>query len=288
MSLRGSIARLLPEALREPAQTILGLARKARVDSKITAMLGPRYRRSRTRIEIDITWACNLRCFNCNRSCEQAPTGESMTTEQVRRFVQESLQSAHRWERIRVIGGEPTLHPTLDEILTELLRYKAVYPSVTIEIASHGYGERTKAALARLPPGVSVENSAKESPLQPFQPFNLAPIDDPTYDRADFRNGCPVTQVCGVGLGPYGYYPCAVAAGIDRVMGYDLGRKTLPASNDDMEPDLATFCKVCGHFKREHRRPITGPLRSPTWEEAYLRWHKQRPSLGTYGCRPES
>ena len=52
--------------------------------------IGPRYRRSRTRVELDITWACNLRCFNCNRSCEQAPTGESMTLDQIRRFVDES------------------------------------------------------------------------------------------------------------------------------------------------------------------------------------------------------
>lgn len=280
-----TLAQSLPASVRGWLKQARGRLRRVRVGRTATSVLGPRYRRSRTRVELDITWACNLRCFNCNRSCEQAPTGESMTLEQVRRFVDESLAAGQRWERIRVLGGEPTLHPAFQEILLELLRYREQVPDVVIEVATHGGGDRVQAALARIPPGVQVEDTRKQGPEQPFSTFNVAPIDRPEYDSADFTNGCAVTEVCGVGLTPYGYYPCAVAGGIDRIMGYDLGRKQLPAPDDDQADQLAAFCRVCGHFKREHEAPVTSPVQSPTWAEAYARWRRSQRSSAP-GARP--
>ena len=263
-------------------RVVRGRLWRYRVRPDVTRVLGPRHRRSRTRIELDITWACNLRCFNCNRSCEQAPTGEGMTVEQVARFVDESLAAGQRWQRIRVLGGEPTLHPRFFDILGELLRYRDAVPDVVIEVATHGHGERTRAVLAKLPAGVAVEDTRKEGPEQPFQAFNVAPVDVPAYAGADFANGCPVTEVCGVGLGPYGYYPCAVAAGIDRVFGLDLGRKRLPADDDDLHDQLRALCRLCGHFRREVEPAAAGPVQSETWRAAYARWRRSPPTLERY------
>ncbi len=256
--------------------------RRVRLDPRVTRWLGPRHVRSRARIELDVTWACNLRCFHCNRSCEQAPTGEGMTARQVARFVDESLARGQRWERIRVLGGEPTLHPELDALLAELLRYRAAVPEVRIELVTHGWGERTRAALARLPPGIEVENTGKSGPEQPFEAFNLAPADDPTWAGADFASGCSIPDVCGIGLGPYGYYPCAVAAGIDRVLGLDVGRAALPDPADTMEDQLRLLCRMCGHFQRAPATP-GGPTRSASWEAAYAAWRERRPRLTPYG-----
>ena len=78
-------------------------------------------------------------------------------------------------------------------------------------------------------PGVHVNNTAKVTNVQPeFQTFNVAPIDLEGYQGANFSNGCMITQICGIGVTPYGYYPCAVAGAIDRTFGLNLGRKTLP------------------------------------------------------------
>jgi hypothetical protein len=268
------LAGILPVPVQRWLKGARGRLRRVRVGRTATSVLGPRYRRSRTRVELDITWACNLRCFNCNRSCEQAPTGESMTLDQVRRFVDESLAAGQRWERIRVLGGEPTLHPAFGEILVELLRYRDAVPDVVIEVATHGLGDRVQAALARIPDGIVAEDTRKQGPEQPFSTFNVAPIDVPAYADADYTNGCAVTEVCGVGLTPHGYYPCAVAGGIDRIMGYDLARKRLPSPDDDQADQLAAFCRVCGHFKREHEEPVTSAVQSTTWAEAYERWRQ--------------
>lgn len=283
MTVRRTLLRILPRPMRDAALRARGRLRRARVGRVATAVAGPAYARSRDRIELDITWACNLRCFNCNRSCEQAPTGEQMTVDQVRRFVDESLARGKRWQRIRVLGGEPTLHPELRAILAELLRYRAESRAdVVIELASHGHGDRVQAALAALPPGVTVDNSAKTSAEPPFDTFNVAPIDLPSYAGADFRNGCAVTEVCGIGLTPYGYYPCAVAGGIDRIFGLDRGRKQLPNDADDLHAELDAFCRLCGHFKREHGPPVTRPVRSATWDEAYVRWAADKPAPTRY------
>lgn len=264
-----------------------GHVRRLRVDRTVTSVLGPRHRRSRDLLELDVTWACNLRCFNCNRSCEQAPTGEQMSASQVAAFVDESLAAGKRWRRIRILGGEPTLHPELDAILAELLRYREAVPGVVLELVTHGHGERTRARIGALPKGITVENTSKSSPVQPFQAFNDAPIDDPSYARADWSNGCVIPSVCGVGLGPYGYYPCAVMAGIDRVVGKDLGRQRLPADDDTMEDQLRALCRLCGHFRREVTPTVERPVASVSWTAAYAAWRERRPRLTRYAADRE-
>jgi sulfatase maturation enzyme AslB (radical SAM superfamily) len=267
----------LPGPIREGALRSRGWWRWARVQRPVTRVLGPRYRRSRDLIEIDITWACNLRCFNCNRSCEQAPTGEGMTLDQIERFVAESVEAGVEWRRIRVLGGEPTLHPQFLEILEVLRAYRDQHSTGTrIEVTTNGHGDKVRAAIERIPSDVCVENTMKDTVEQPFQSFNIAPGDLPAYENADFANGCAVTKVCGVGLTPYGYYPCAVAGGIDRIVGLGMARRTLPIETDDMVDQLDAFCRRCGSFKREHETPVERPVSSASWDAAYLR-HRENP-----------
>lgn len=117
-----------------------------------------------------------------------------------------------------MLGGEPTLHPRFSAVIGELERYRTWNGDCLIEVVSNGYGERVRHALARLPSHIWVENSNKTGPVQPsFGPFNLAPCDDRAYRHADYRNGCAIIEECGMGLTPLGYYPCAVAGGIDRI-----------------------------------------------------------------------
>jgi hypothetical protein len=77
-----------------------------------------------------------------------------------------------------------------------------------------------------------------------------------------------VTEHCGIGLTPYGYYPCAVAGGIDRIVGVDRGRKSLPDDDDDLQDQLAVFCRMCGHYDPVPTATV-GDRRSPSWAAAY-------------------
>ena len=257
--------------------------RHLRVSRWMTRLLGPQYLRSRDMIEIDITYLCNLHCLNCNRSVTQAREAMHMPIEQVTRFVDDSLARGKYWRRIRVLGGEPTLHPEFDEVIQELLRYKAAHPTAIVEVVTNGYGARVQRALTSLPAEVMVDNSEKESPVQPtFGPFNMAPIDEPRYRKSAFVNGCAVLEDCGMGLTPMGYYPCAVAGGIDRIVGENLGVQGLPADDDDMAQAAERLCSLCGRFRDGHfvpralRTSLIEERMSPSWRRLYGEWHQRR------------
>jgi hypothetical protein len=256
-----------------------------RISPIATRMLGPRYRRSRDRIDLDITWDCNLKCFHCNRSCQQAPTGEMMTVGQVRQFLEETRKREVCWKKIQLIGGEPTLHPDFEEMLHMMLEFRRRHsPGTEIMVTSNGFGVRVNQVLSRIPADVTVHNTQKSTRNQEdFIPFNLAPCDSPEYAHADFRNACCVTRDAGIGLTPYGYYPCVGSGAIDRIFGFDSGRKTLPGLEDGMEEDLTRFCSLCGFFRLNYTSEVcSGSLMSETWQRAYASWHERKPVLTRY------
>jgi Radical SAM superfamily/4Fe-4S single cluster domain len=241
-----------------------------------TRIRGPQWKRSREIVAVDITYECDLRCFNCNRSCAQDPSSDHMSTDQVRQFLEESRERGIRWKWIRVLGGEPTCHPDFPAIVDLFARFRDDFsPRTRITVITNGYSERARALVSGLPAGVEVEDTGKTTRRQSFKSFNVAPVDLPRYARTVFSNACPNTQNCGMGVTPCGYYPCATSGAIDRTFGLDLGRKVLPAEDDDMKKELETFCGLCGLFKREVARVAPdGPVMSRTWTEAYERSRK--------------
>ena len=144
----------------------------------VSAWTGPLYERNRYEIELDITYSCNLKCFGCNRCCGIAPSDDCLSLEQIRKFIRESTARGVPWKAIKVVGGEPTMHPQFLLIIEELLTFKALQcPEVTIHVFSNGFGKRVNDMLARVGSDVVVWNSAKNSHEYLFQTINLAPKD---------------------------------------------------------------------------------------------------------------
>lgn len=258
------------------------ILRWIRVQRPMTALLGYQYQVATDSIEIDLTYLCNLRCNNCNRSSAQAPEAVHIGLDAVRQFVDDSLLARRNWSRIRLLGGEPTLHPDFMAILDELARYRAVHPDTSIQLVTNGYGAKVKRILQSIPKSIYVENSSKNSDVQPgFGPFNLAPQDSVTYSWADYRNGCAIASTCGLGLTPQGYYPCAIAGGIDRVLGLQRGRSRLPPASDEMRDLMDAACRLCGRFRDGHyvperlRPPLLTQETSPSWQKIYEDWRSR-------------
>ncbi len=242
-----------------------------------------RHRLNHKIIALDITYRCNLKCFNCNRSCRQAPSNERMAVPQVEKFIRETVDQNRTWKEIKIEGGEPTLHPDFFEIIELLGEFKASRaPDTIISLSTNGYGEQVRSVLARLPKDIIVYNSGKDCPVQDeFYAFNLAPMDLDEYRNSDFTRACDIPFYFGIGLSPYGYYPCTVSAGIDRVFGMDIGKKRLPGKDDPMTEHLKAFCKLCGHFiplNLARQKEVI----SSTWVSAYAKYHTQSPRLTQY------
>lgn len=251
------------------------------------------------KVEIDVTYVCNLGCEACNRSCSQAPTTEQLTLQEIERFVAESIELGKQWEFINILGGEPTLHPELTAIIACIIeRYIRPYsPQTRIQIVSNGYTQHSRRLLEELQntyPELWVDQSSFKTSkkVEYFSAFNDAPIDDPQFAskfaNAQYHKGCWVTSYCGIGLNRYGYYACSVCGGIDRVL--NTKRSAIPSlkeiTEDKLRAQLNQFCKLCGNFKdydhnqglfvpRVEKAPLsTNPI-SPSWVEIYERY-KQR------------
>jgi len=264
--------------------------RLIRISKPATKVLGPEYRPNHRRIEIDITYRCNLMCYNCNRSCRQAPSDEHMSIAQIKKFIDESIAKNRKWEYITVMGGEPTLHPKLLEILEALLFYKKKKsPYTHLRLATNGFGKRVKYILAKIPRTVEIINTHKKSFLQEwYYTFNVAPFESKEYRGVDYSNACSVPCDCGIGLNRYGYYPCGNGgSSVDRVFGFNIGRKTLPKENDAMKDQLEKLCPLCGRFKlyrtevfcTQHKEKES---QSQSWINAYQQYKKKRPKLTVY------
>jgi hypothetical protein len=232
-------------------------------------------------VYLDITYTCNLGCNNCNRMCGQAPSNAHLSLVQIRRFVDESVRNGRRWCRIYVGGGEPTLHRDILETIELLLSYKKNYaPNVKIELSTNGYGRRAANILSRIPGEIGILNSKKKSKTQWLHPVNLAPVDSWLYRHLDFSIGCDAIPASGITLTPFGYYPCPVAGAIDRVFGFDIGRKNLPAIDDKMSEILSRLCRFCGSlvYAFHTRKQRT----SSSWRSAFAKYKEEKPSVSLY------
>lgn len=243
-----------------------------RAQSPVVKVIGRQFRPSREYVEIDITYKCNLKCMNCNRSCSQAPSDIEMSLGEIEAFISQSVANHILWKRIRLLGGEPTLHSRIFDIIDILLEYrKAHNPSVRLVLGTNYYGNRVLRILRNLPDSIVIKSTLKSSRVNLFKPFNVAPVDT-RYNRfSDYARGCRIIEDCGMGFTPSGYYMCALAGGIDRVFGYGLGRDQLPDSFDTLTDQMEAFCRVCGHFGFQW--PTRRTRISKTWRWAYRRYN---------------
>jgi hypothetical protein len=204
-----------------------------------------------------------------------------MQVEQIKKFIAETVENSIIWQSIRILGGEPTLHPDIQEIIQLLLKYKKDYaPKCEITLCTNGFGASTNKILLTLPKEILIENTMKDDIHQDyFCAFNIAPSDLKRFRFADFSIGCRWMYICGIGLTPFGYYPCAVAGGIDRVLGFDIGRKKIPSKKDSLKDQLSIFCRYCGdfHYKRNKKEIMT-----PAWISAYKKYNIKKPKLSRY------
>ncbi len=263
----------------------MSIADLIRQQKQFTKLYGPLIRshiRNVRKIEIDITSKCNLKCRNCNRSCGRAPSHDQMSLGQINKFVNETVEKNIKWDSIMVIGGEPTQHPDVIEMLNVLIEYREKYSNNTsIILATNGVGQHVNSVLSNVPAEVKLRNSRKDVKKYEHEAFNDAPQDSISYKFADYTYGCSMSSFCGTGLTAYGYYVCPIAGGgIDRIFGFDMGRKQLPDIDDLMLEQRLVFCKLCGHFKE--KKTYNENICSPSWKAAYKEYANSKPTLTPY------
>lgn len=244
------------------------------------------------KIEIDITHDCNLKCHGCNRSCGLAPTKDSITFEQIERFIEESKELGLKWTLINVLGGEPTLHKDFTRIIKAIKEdYKDAFsPDTVIQVVSNGYAEESRILCEKVKAdyGVIIDYGSYKTTnkVDYFTPFNDAPIDHPEYADADYSKGCWVAKYCGINLNHNGYFACSVCGANDRVLGGGRGVSRLKdLTPDKIKEHMEEYCRYCGNFIeynenygdniiRSEKRPFKNVV-SPSWQAIYRRYNSK-------------
>ncbi|MCX5679728.1 MAG: radical SAM protein [Candidatus Omnitrophica bacterium] len=256
-----------------------------RLSKTITRVAGPLYCQNHDVVQMDISYCCDLKCIDCNRNCSQAPSGDSISVQQVEKFINESIEQNRKWSLLRVMGGEPTLHPRLYKIIEVLRDYKINFsPDTTIRLETNGFSPRTAEFISKMPPDILITNTMKTSRYQAhFAPINVAPIDLEECKYMDYTNSCIMKQTCGLGFTPYGFDICGTGGAIARVLGFNVCRKKLPNTNDMLTEQSKLLCKYCGFFWYTAGLKIKLQDRvSPTWKEAFEKYKKEKPALVLY------
>ena len=197
-----------------------------------------------------------------------------MTLEDAQEFVRQARELDWTPD-IAIIGGEPTLHPDLFELIALA---NQLSPG-RVEIWSNGFRDGARRQLER----IRTEGLAKVcegtikpngSIIHPQNDFFVAPID---FDVAE-RQPCPLHSRagCGISVDSGGYTLCPLGGAIDGVLGLGLRTRRLADLFDPVFAEYQTraLCRMCGHELHIDSQRIAksqvahGALMSPTWKQA--------------------
>jgi hypothetical protein len=246
-------------------------------------------------LEIQINTACDCACFGCDRYSDVIHD-TNMSVDQVWLFVQESIEQNWEWERIRLLGGEPTLHPHFMEIVHALIAYREEFPGVFLQVLTNGLGKIETYRQRLLDLNVDPHVEAKtvgETPIW-FTNTRIAPIDRDPHITELPPCGIFGLRGCGIGLTRHGYFLDGAGASIARVAGYDIGVMELrQVTWDAMEAQAKVVCRVCGHWNPPGTTPeqlaprkvtSTGEITGPFWDEKIAAYQLSRPPMRLYGA----
>ena len=211
-------------------------------------------------IELEINTACDCACFGCDRFSD-VTNAPAMTISQVALFIQESIALGWTWERIRVLGGEPTLHPRLMYIIHMLTAYRdRCLPDCLIQVLSNGLGKADKCAAVLASMRVDLHCETKERGVQPswFRNTRIVPVDrDPDVGALE---PCGIFGVrgCGLGLTRHGFFLDGAGASLAKVNGLDVGVQHLrDVTMDAMLAQARVLCRLCGHWNPSDGTEVT-------------------------------
>ena len=197
---------------------------------------------------------------------------------QVERFIREVRQKGIYIERLRLLGGEPLLHPEADDFI-KVLFYELIIPGNLdrIEIVTNGTinTEERFTKIMRDP------NIKKAFDIKVIK-FNISyPNEEESFrwvlaapvDLGFEWHICRLPYECGSNLNTYGYWPGGSCGAVARLFcRSDYARQHFPVNFIETWPNIKEdLCKYCGSGCSELVTRKEGPV-SLSYENAIKRW----------------
>lgn len=247
------------------------------------------------RIECNITYRCNARCWGCNKAVGLAAFEDGdMTLDQMRRAVDQLTEQKVKVQRFTFCGGEPVLHRDLQDMIYEVDRLPTLGKGrVLTNDMPVTKGLRDKINLPKRFRWVPAplddpddHQSGKNDPKKRnkkriHHPFWISPHD--IGEEASFEN-CTVRGWCGIGLDSKGWGMCGKARMLGELLGVDP-MMTEGCIEDHVATPFEDICKHCQYgmkgrsgptliFKKYQSGEIDFDI-SPTFEKAFAQHNEQ-------------
>ena len=214
---------------------------------------------------INFTFACNLSCVGCDRASFIKPQhSPPMTKERLGEFLEEVKAEGIELKRMRIVGGEPTLHPDFLEMTTMCIRYsEETEYRCNVRIFSNQHAPRTRTLLDevhRKHPSLQMMGAHKKESWV-FPRMTRYEYVSPKDAGIDCPWPCPnmgSRGKCGNGVDQVGYSLCPTAGPIDAILGLGARATTIKQM---LDPEFVrwqseTICSRCGQFMAYTEREL--------------------------------
>lgn len=205
-------------------------------------------------LELQIILNCGWSCANCTTYSQfhsfSFNRRGTMTLEQIRHFIGQMHAANAYYGRIRILGGEPTGHAKLTEIV-ELLHADLVVKGHVgfLEVITNGDNPERIRPIRHLLSKVRVSNERDK------QKHHIVSMRQTPNTLGYEGIPCNQPSYCGASLSVYGFFPCSPGAGLARVRDIvsEHGKMTLPIVGgvNANWPKLQELCNHCPHALRE-------------------------------------
>jgi len=206
---------------------------------------------------LNFTFACNLSCVGCDRASFIKPEhSPPMTPERIGEFLDDVRSNGIELKRMRIVGGEPTLHPDFLAMTALLMEYsRSVGHRCNVRIFSNKHSPESRAALneaiRRHPRLQSLGAHKRRSAV--FPKMTRYGYVSPQDAGIDCPWPCPNMGGrgnCGAGVDQVGYSLCPTAGPIDAIL--DLGARATRVSQmldqEFVQWQAEMICSRCGNF----------------------------------------
>ena len=214
---------------------------------------------NRVRFQIHLIYKCNLKCKYCNEFMDLLNwDGDetSITLEDLKRGADIIKSKRIQTNKLRIVGGEPTMHMHLKECL-EL-------------IVKEWLGNRKIVSSNGILPVPNVKGIRyKYSPIGGRRKMNHLPVMISPFDlgiepKIGFEDPCGQSRYCGRSFDTYGFSPCPNAGPMGRLFGID------PYHSEPVLLGMREMCQHCIYsvgkkvMHKLMREVIEGKINYPT------------------------
>ncbi len=187
-----------------------------------------------------------------------------MSLDQIERYIEILKPHYRKRDSIHIMGGEPTLHPQIIDIIKLLSNGFTKKPLIFLR--SNGRSQFTKDVIKKIEDlknnGINItvfstkeksENVEEHFPI--FQSIMDFPDAIEKYKLVEPYNfaidKCWVPRECGIGITPFGIFLCTRAVYIAHLLHLDVGERRFLPFDELMKKQGDIFCKYCYRQVRE-------------------------------------